>query len=178
MSVVCFPPLESPQPPTWAFAWQIYAQAGVAKHLLTRQERDQIWINDWLFALWQAHKGNTVIRDFRREIQPWQRWRDRVIVPWRCYRASLKAASTQSPGALVSYQKAKQAELSLEWHDQRYLWRQRAILTCNHEAAALGVAERLALSLQRLSEAPIDRLSDSVSVLLVAVDACGADSEG
>ncbi|MCH8553479.1 MAG: DUF2390 domain-containing protein [Natronospirillum sp.] len=173
MSVISFLPPQSPPPPIWSFAGQIYTQVGVATHLLSRQEQDQIWINDWLFALWLAHKGNTVAVDFRCQISAWQHWRDQVIVPWRRYRKRLKASSMAGDEkARRQYQRAKQAELSLEWHDQQYLWRHRSSLSAGPEPTTRDREQCLSLSLQRLSGASTDTLSDSVSLLLSALEAC------
>lgn len=99
----------------WQFSSQIYAQPGVADQLLAAQARYQIWVNDWLFALWQAQHQRTVRPTFYRQLQQHQRWRQQVILPWRTQRQQAKKA------ACMGYRTLLSSELALEWCDQMTL---------------------------------------------------------
>ncbi len=107
----------------WQFAGRLYARPGVAARLLQHQDVDVIWINDWLFAAWQAAKGNILHADYRTLITSHTAWRQAVIVPWRAWRHQLRPGA-DTPTGYRLYHQVLQAELALEWHDQAWLWRQ------------------------------------------------------
>ncbi|MCH8552559.1 MAG: DUF2390 domain-containing protein [Natronospirillum sp.] len=137
----------------WRFAGTLYASPGVAARLLDHQDRDGIWINDWLFAAWQAGKGNILRKDFRGLVDTHNDWRTQVILPWRAWRKQVKEQS-QGLAGQEAYKRLLRAELALEWHDQAWLTRQYQHLT--EPASALPLASRLALSIQRASDWPED----------------------
>jgi len=96
----------------WQYSNQVYASTGVAQPLLAAQAQWQIWINDWLFALWQAQQGRVLSPTFNQQLLQQHRWRQQVIVGWRHQRDAAKAKSPPHYSKLLS------AELSLEWCDQ------------------------------------------------------------
>lgn len=153
------PPVSS-QSPLWAFSWRVYQQPGIAAQLLRWQDDAGIWVNDWLFALWEVHQGSTVRPDFRQQIAAWQNWRTAVIVPWREWRRTCKANSP------ALYARALAAELALECSDQAYLYCHRAELC--EPAPDLDAAETLTLSLQRLSGRSEPDCSEAAVLLLRA----------
>ncbi|TGG91393.1 TIGR02444 family protein [Natronospirillum operosum] len=133
----------------WQFAGRLYARPGVAEHLLHCQDQHGVWINDWLFAAWQAAKGNTLISAYRDRVHPRQQWRDEVIRPWRTWRRQLK--SMQAAGSSGShYQRVKAAELTLEWHDLAWLARHQDQLTAS--SGAESAQTQLTISIQRASD--------------------------
>lgn len=135
----------------WRFAGALYASPGVAARLLDHQDRDGIWINDWLFAAWQAGKGNILQEDFRCRLDTHSDWRAQIIVPWRAWRRQAKEQAQGATGQ-EAWQRLLRAELALEWHDQAWLTRQAHYLT--EPANTQSLVNRLALSIQRASDWP------------------------
>lgn len=149
--------------PLWAFSWRVYQRPSVAAQLLQWQDDADIWINDWLFALWQAGKGNTVCPDYRPQIADWNVWRNQVIRPWRDWRRQCQ------DGPVLVYQRAKAAELALEWCDQAFLYRHRKTL-CMAVDPGTDTLRCLEQSLQRLTGWSASVSNDSALVLLELSD--------
>jgi len=148
--------------PLWPYAGRIYGQPGLAHHLLTCQDESGAWINDWLFALWQAGKGNILVPDYGVQLGDWQVWRAAILVPWRHWRHQLKHSETRQSGL---YQRAKDAELALEWHDQQRLCAWVSRLVVSDPDPCRSLAERVLLSLQRIAVGSSSSLTDSASLL-------------
>lgn len=159
--------------PLWPYAGRIYGHPGLALHLLRCQDESGVWINDWLFALWQAGKGNILVPDYGVQLGDWQAWRTDILVPWRRWRRQLKGSEAEHSGL---YQRAKDAELALEWHDQQRLcaWVSRLVVTDPDPHRRLE--ERLLLSLQRIAVGSSWSLTDSASLLSEAASAVGSAS--
>lgn len=141
----------------WQFSGQIYAAAGVAEPLLAAQEQWHIWINDWLFALWQAQQQRVLRPTFNHQLRQQYQWRQQVVVRWRKQRQTAKAEHPQRYHGLLA------AELALEWCDQMTLAQRARQLT--QPTAAQSPLECLQISLHALS-APTPRAAQTLAPVL------------
>ena len=107
----------------WQFSGQIYAASGVAEQLLAAQAQWHIWINDWLFALWQAQQLRILNPTFNQQLLRQHQWRQQIIVRWRNQRLAAKAELPHQ------YRAQLVAELALEWCDQMTLAQRARQLT-------------------------------------------------
>lgn len=73
--------------PLWQFAIQFYQKGKNAPHLLALQEREGLWINQWLATLWSAKAG------YNLPSQPdamLLQWHEHIVLPVRELRQSMR----------------------------------------------------------------------------------------
>lgn len=98
--------------PLWRFALAFYERPGIADILLDAQDRNGADISMMLFCLWQAGEGREVSRDdIAALIAASAFWRDKIVIPMRTLRRSLKENADASSDC---YRSAKALELSCE----------------------------------------------------------------
>lgn len=163
----CFPNRARLNHPFWTFSLSVYAREPVARGLLQEQEQRDIWINDWLFALWSGRQGNTLAPDFRQILTDWQAWRDAVIRPWRARRM---AAGRVNNGA---YRAMKSAELALERSDQAWLFHHRHALW---SGTVLAPPAALHANLTQLDGGIGPSWSESLCAAALAVSSSGSSA--
>lgn len=104
--------------PFWDFSLCHYAKAPVQALCLQLQEEAQANVNLVLFALWLAEEKRAFEYGVVEMYQPFQRWRQQVVLPLRQSRIAAK----QQQGRTAIYEALKKCELEVERVEQDLLF--------------------------------------------------------
>lgn len=73
--------------PLWQFAIQFYQKGKNAQLLLALQEREGLWINQWLATLWAIQEGYELPNQPDHMLS---QWHQHVVLPVRALRQSMR----------------------------------------------------------------------------------------
>ena len=135
----------------WRFSLALYARPGVARALLTLQDRDGLDVNLILFGAWVGavqgrYLDEAVLRDAVAALDP---IRQSAILPLRQLRRALKRGTSPEIGSRIA-----SAELAAERVAQGRLAAIVAAVTKRESSREAAVAANLAACLGKQSDSP------------------------